>query len=548
MVKVQGPTDELVAGRYRLLAVVHREEGRVGWHGEDIEFGRPVALTRSRLPSHLRERAGHRTAARILRESERLGLVCPGKVPTVVDVIEDNGFLWTVTERPAGSPLGEILGNGPLNYVRTARIGLGLLDIISAAHRHGQTHGDLSPGQVWVDQQGGVTVSGFGLMGDTSSPRVTAPSYASPEQARGESTRPAADLWALGAIMYAMVEGRPAIRERGGLVATLRAVERLPIRQPQNAGPLGPAIQGLLRRDHLERVPEPVVRESLTRILKQDLEDATPTASLPIFRGTGAAVRREGRTWRGRPVGWPVLVGGALAVTVICFAVLTAAGGLPDEDNSPTAPAPSPTAAAPSRSASDSPSGTPSSTATAPDDPSPTPASPSPSPSPTASASASASAEETAGFSTYTSPEGFSIDLPTGWKPLQTNRNTDGSYRVTFGASGDPRTLAVTYSTQLGPDPVEVWSDLEPSLRNDSVGYERLGAIRVVDQRGFEGADMEWLSVSDGVRERTLGRGFLIGDSRGYSLRWTTPADDWNAAANQEALDTFFKTFKEAPE
>ncbi|MFJ2828193.1 serine/threonine protein kinase [Streptomyces sp. NPDC087263] len=536
MVKVQGPTDELVAGRYRLLAVVHREEGRVGWHGEDVEFGRPVALTRSRLPDHLRGQAGHRTAARVLRESERMGLVCPGKVPGVVDVIEDNGFLWTVTERPAGAPLSGILVNGPLNYVRTARIGLGLLDIISAAHRHGQTHGDLSPGQICVDEQGGVTVSGFGLMGDTSSPRVTAPSYASPEQARGEAGGPAADLWALGAIMYAMVEGRPAIRERGGLLATLRAVERLPIRQPLNAGPLGPAIQGLLRRDHLERVPEPVVREALTRILKKDLDDSTPTESLPLFRDTGAVVRRAGRTLRGGPVGRPVLVGGALAVTVVCFVVLTAAGGLPDGDTSASGSAPSPTAPAPSRPASGSPSATPTGSATTPQKPSSPPASPSP------------TAEETAGFATYNSPEGFSIDLPTGWKPLGTNRTDDRSYRVTFGASGDPRTLAVTYSTRLGPDPVKVWADLEPSLRSDSVGYERLGDIRAVDYRGHEGADMEWISVSDGVRERTLGRGFLIGDSRGYSLRWTTPADDWDDGANQAALEAFFKSFKEASE
>ena len=39
MVKVQGPTDELVAGRYRLLEVVHREEGRVGWHGRTSSSG-----------------------------------------------------------------------------------------------------------------------------------------------------------------------------------------------------------------------------------------------------------------------------------------------------------------------------------------------------------------------------------------------------------------------------------------------------------------------------------------------------------------------------
>ncbi|WP_329543705.1 protein kinase [Streptomyces sp. NBC_01356] len=537
MVKVQDPTDELVAGRYRLLEVVHREEGRVGWHGQDVEFERPVTLTRSRLPDHLREQAEHRTAARILRESERMGLICPGKVSTVVDVIEDNDFLWTVTERSPGVPLSALLGKGPVNYIRTARIGLGLLDVIAAAHRHGQTHGDLSPGQICVDDQGSVTVSGFGLMGATSSARVTAPSYASPEQARGESTGPAADLWALGAMMYAMVEGRPPIRDRGRLDATLRAVDRLPIRQPAKAGPLSPAILGLLRRDPLERVPEPVVREALTRILKQELDDSTPTAQLPVFRDSYSTARRSGRTFGGRTVGRPVLVGGALVVTVVCFAVLTAAGGLPDGDTSASGSAPSPTASGSPPAASGSPSATPTGTGTASGQP---PATPTP-------ASSSPTVEETpsATFSTYNAPEGFSIDLPEGWKPLRTNgTSADLSYRVTFGASGDPRTLAVTYSTRLGPDPVEVWAALEPSLRSESTDYDRVGDIRAVDYRGFKGADMEWISVSDGVRERTLGRGFLIGDSRGFSLRWTTPADDWNDSANQEALDVFFQSFQ----
>ncbi|MFD8420366.1 hypothetical protein [Streptomyces sp. NPDC059668] len=70
-----------------------------------------------------------------------------------------------------------------------------------------------------------------------------------------------------------------------------------------------------------------------------------------------------------------------------------------------------------------------------------------------------------------------------------------------------------------------------------------MGSIRPVDYRGYQGADMEWLSTSDGVRERTFGRGFLVGDRRGFSLRWTTPADDWDSAANRQALDTFLRTF-----
>jgi len=330
-----------------------------------------------------------------------------------------------------------------------------------------------------------------------------------------------------------MVEGRPVVRDRGRLDATLRAVDRLPIRHPQSAGPLGPAILGLMRRDPLERVPEPVVREALTRILRQDLDDSTPTAPLPVFRDGGADDSgRAARTRRGRPVSRLVLVGGALGVTVVCFAVLTAAGGLPGSDTSASGPAPAPTAAVPSRDASGGPSEAPTGTPSQ-----QTPASPSPSSTPDASPSSD--------FSTFTAPQGFSIDLPKGWKPVQTDEADDLSYRVTFGESGDPRTLAVTFSTRLGPDPVKVWAELEPSLRSDSVGFERLGDIRAVDYQGHEGADMEWLSTSDGVRERTLGRGFLIGGSRGFSLRWTTPADEWDDPANQQALDAFFQTFKE---
>ncbi|WP_369251635.1 serine/threonine protein kinase [Streptomyces sp. R41] len=529
MVKVQDSTGELVAGRYRLLEVAHREEGRVGWHGQDVDFERPVTLTRSRLPEHRHEETEHRTAARILRESERLGLVCPGRVAAVVDVIEEHDFVWTVTERSPGIPLTELLGRGPMNYIRAARIGLGLLDVLAAAHNAGVTHGDLSPGQVRVHERDAVTVNGFGLMGATVSPRVTAPSYASPEQARGEGTGPAADLWALGAMMYAMVEGWPPIRDRGRLDATLRAVERLPIRAPLSAGPLAPAIQGLLRRDHLERVPEPVVREALARILKEDLDDATAAAPLPLYRDPGTVARRTGRTRGGLPVSRPVLLGGALAVTVVCFAVLTAAGGLPDGDTSASGAAPSRTSSVPSADPTDP--------ATLPER--------TPSASPTPSPSFTVGEKVPSGFSRYQAPEGFSIDLPKGWERLRTTSSADLSYRVTFGASGDPRTLAVTYSTRLGPDPVAVWSALEPSLRAASTGYERVGDIRAVDYRGREGADMEWYSVTDGgLREHTFGRGFLIGDHRGFSLRWTTPADDWNTSANRKALDVFLQSFR----
>ncbi|MBW8817703.1 MAG: serine/threonine protein kinase, partial [Streptomyces sp.] len=70
------------------------------------------------------------------------------------------------------------------------------------------------------------------------------------------------------------------------------------------------------------------------------------------------------------------------------------------------------------------------------------------------------------------------------------------------------------------------------------------GDIRATTYQGHEAADMQWVEDVDGTRVRTFGRGFLIGEGRGYSLRWTTPAADWNDAANQVALDTFLSTLR----
>jgi serine/threonine protein kinase len=538
MAKAHDSGGELIAGRYRLLDVLLREEGRALWHGEDTAFGRPVVLTRSRAAGQPGEETPEPAADRILRIAGILGPACHGGVAAVLDVVEEPGFLWTVTERPPGDPLSELLPHGPLDPVRVAGIGLGVLDVLGAAHHEGVTHGELGPSQVWADEHGTVTVTGFGLAASADAPRATAPAYASPEQARGEGGTPAADLWALGAMMYALVEGRPAVRDRGEAAATLRAVDRLPVRAPRNAGPLAPAILGLLRWDAVERVPEAVVREALTRILRQNFEEVTPPEPLPDLLGPAGDHRdggaEDGSTERapgGRPVRRPVLLGAALAVTVVTALVFAVTAGLPGGDgNAASGPAPS-------RAAAGAPSAAP--TAGTPAGRTPTASSkPSPSPSPTAGSALPS------GFSLYRAPQGFAVALPKGWSPVDTESSDDLAYRVTLGTSGDPRTLAVTYSTQLGPDPVAVWSAKEPNLRAVITGYERVGAIRPVTYRGMKGADMEWYSVVGGVRMRTLGRGFLIGGNRGFSLRWTTPADDWDTAANRQALKVFFDSFR----
>ncbi|GAA3045275.1 serine/threonine protein kinase [Streptomyces glomeratus] len=525
----QVSTRELIAGRYRTLEVVHQEEGRTVALAEDLEFGRPVTLVGSRLALLRPEAGARRTVTRILRESEAMQLLCPAGVATVLDAVEDNGVLWTVTERIEGTPLGELLARGPLNYVRAARIGLGILDVLEAAHRRGVTHGDLSPGQVFVREDGSVVVTGFGLIGASVTQRISAPSYAAPEQARGSTAGPEADQWALGALLYAMTEGRPPFKDRGPAEATLRAVDRLPLRSPVNAGPLAPAVTGLLRRDALERVPEPVVRASLMRILNDDVETPAPQTLTPRFGSAWLVAHRAGRVWSSPAVRRSVLAGAVLVVAASSVAVLVTAGrpgGTPSAGAQPSRSGAPSASAAPTGDSADRGTSPPATGGTA-----------TPSPS-------GASGDANGGFNRLVAPEGFSVDLPRGWKRLRTYQAAQDTYRVTFGASGDPRTLTVTEGVRLGQDPVAVWRDLEPSLRSAYGDYARVGTIRAVTYQGYQGADMVWLSTVDGVRVRTFGRGFLTGGGRGFSLRWTTPAADADSAADRQALDVILRSFR----
>ncbi|MEV7320916.1 serine/threonine-protein kinase [Streptomyces sp. NPDC093970] len=535
MVKAHVTAEQVVAGRYRLLEVADREPNRVSWYAQDTQAGRPRLVTRIEVPDALTPDVVRRTTSRILRTSEVMGALRPGRVAMAIDAFEEAGALWTVTELIDGTPLSELLGRQtPFDFARAARITLEVLDVLDGAHGEGYTHGELSPGQVFVRDTGPVVITGFGLAGATLAPRVTAPSYASPEQARDERLGPAADLWALGAILYTMVEGRPPFRDRGRADATLKGVDRLPLRTPLRAGPLTQVVQGLLRKNSRERLSRPVLRQALTRVLDTDPDTVEQPAPVPRPRAAYVAARASG--WSRT-----TMIGGtALAVVTVSVAVLAATQGIPGVGSAAgSAPSTAATAADPgNRTDGNAPTAPPSPASSAPvSSPSPSRTAPPPSPSVTAGALP-------AGFRRHTAPEGFSVALPTGWRRLDTDRD-DAAYRVTFGPGGDdPRTLAVTYSTQAGPDPVAVWrDDVEPGLEQLD-GYRRIGQIEATTYQGYRAADMEWLSGTGAGRLRTFGRGFLLGGGRSFSLRVTAPADRWDDAADTLALKTFLATFR----
>ncbi|MFD3374261.1 MULTISPECIES: serine/threonine protein kinase [unclassified Streptomyces] len=550
MAEAQASTNELIAGRYRPLQIVHREEFRVGWHGQDMASGRLVFLAEARLPAVLREETPRQTTARVLRETADLEAAAPGQVATVLDVTEQDGRLWTVMEPIEGRSLSELLDRrGPFNQPRAVRIGLQILDVLAAAHRLGVTHGDLGPDQVFVKADGGVVVTGFGLTGATRSLRATAPSYASPEQIRGEAIDPSTDLWALGALLHTMIEGRPPAPNPGraegnSSFAQVYAGEGTEGGGERSSGDdvhtgrLRQTIHGLLRENPNERLTEPVLRKALSRMVS---EDSAEQSHMFRLRGAYGSLPGADRAWRRKRPIVLAIVGSALAVVAI--PVVLAVNSRPASDT-PDASGPVPTA---------------SGSAAAPPPAASTPARPSADPTGGASAGASdpgapaapsptASTGKTAPPATkrYDAPEGFSVQLPSDWGRIKDTGRPDNAFSVTFGASGDPRVLRVTFGRVSSSDAVTVWRDAEPQLRRLTPGFDRIGDIRGVDGSGGRKADLEWFADGDPDRTRTLARALLVDTDLGYSIRWTTPADDWNTPANQQALNTFLTSFRPA--
>lgn len=552
MVTTQGTTWQFLAGRYRLIDLIGEGANGSAWRAEDVELGRPVAVNELRFDGELDERTKRRLVARMLREAEVMALVCPDRVVTVIDIAEEEKRLWMVTELVEARRLDELLSErGPLDSGHAARIGLELLDVLGAAHREGITHGDVRPSHVLVRGDGRIALSGFGLtVADgvlSSATRMPAGSacFASPERARGDRPGPASDLWSLGAVLYAMVEGRPPYRDHGSLDATLAAVAREPVRAPLHAGPLELAINALLRKDPVERADETVARRALDRVVTESAvgtADSGESVSAARYR-SGKVVRRgwlagdtgflRGLRYRVRQRPKAVTLGAVAVLTV--FGALVAVLQLTGDNASPSASGPAtafptsfPLPATPAGGSSHSGLPSPSSSQSV-------------SLSSSQSASADSSSSVPSGFVLDSDPMGFSIAIPDGWKRIGDNGFSTGS---TFAGTGDPRRLLVDVTKDPGTDPVVAWQQLEARVMDTIPGYQRIGDIRVAEYRGWQAADWEWTFDFKGIRYRSLDRGFVVDPTHGYAIKWSVPESEWYTEANQSALAVFLSSFQ----
>ncbi|MFE3033215.1 protein kinase [Streptomyces canus] len=280
----------LIAGRYLLLNPLG--SGGMGhvWLAHDQRLACEVALKEIVFRDLVE--ADHEREARVARARAEArhaaGLRGHPHVVTVHDVLEHEGLPWIVMEYVADAvDLRDLVAShGPLAPAECARIGLAVLDALTAGHQRGVLHRDVKPANILLapDRTGSpygrvlLTDYGISLRPDAGETRYTLASvlvgtagYLAPERATGSTPTPAADLFSLGCTLYHAVEGVGPF-ERESHLAEVTAVVMEEPRPAVRAGALGPVLGALLAKDPGQRLSAAEAEAALSRIVTPQAE------------------------------------------------------------------------------------------------------------------------------------------------------------------------------------------------------------------------------------------------------------------------------------
>ena len=394
-----------VAGRYRLGPALGTGGSAQVFRATDQVLGRDVAL--KLFPATLEADDRH-------RQQRELALLAELHHPNLVDLFdagEDDGRLYLVMRLVDGESLAaRIARGGPAPLEMATQLGAELAGALAHVHGHGVTHRDVKPANILLGER--PMLGDFGIARAADAPQVThtgfvigTPAYMAPEQVRGETVGPPADVYALGLVLLETITGQRAFGGTGVETAMAR------LTRPPDIPALPAGLDALLHRmtdlDPAVRPPASAVAAELTAAGGRldaaaaggRLDDTTAAVSAPAAvptptrvgpPGTAATAAAAPFATRVAPTGGAggaagLLAGrrGALlaAAAVLAAVVLVVGLALAGTDTpapTPAAPAPSSSAAAsstasaaPSRTSAASPSAAPAPVTSAPAAPAP---------------------------------------------------------------------------------------------------------------------------------------------------------------------------------
>jgi serine/threonine-protein kinase len=303
-------TGAIIAGRYRLVALLGRGGMGEVYRADDLTLDQPVAL--KFLSATAMGADGFGNASRLTQFHNELRVarqVSHKNVCRLYDLGEANGRRFLTMEYVDGEDLGALLRRiGRFPQDRAVAIARQLCAGVAAAHERGVIHRDLKPANVMIDGDGNVRITDFGIAtagAETESGIVGTPQYMAPEQLTGHAASIKTDLYAVGLILFEIFTGRRAhdaktvsdlktLHDTGTLTTPssivrdldpaverviLRCLDRDPDRRPASALAIAAALPGgdpLAAALAAGETPSP-----------DALAAAAETAAIPVLHGLG---------------------------------------------------------------------------------------------------------------------------------------------------------------------------------------------------------------------------------------------------------------------
>jgi len=307
--------------------------------GEEARLARKVAI-KVMAPSLM---VDPRMVDRFRQEARSTARLSHPHIITIHEIDEKEGLHYFVMSFVEGPTLDQVMKEAtePLPVSQVRRWLLQIAGALQHAHRAGVVHRDVKPGNVLVDPEGNAVVTDFGIAKVADEPGLTrtgmlvgTPSYMSPEQCMEGEVTGAADQYALGALAYHLLGGRPPFT--GTAMAVLQAhlsETPAPIQElrPDCPQPLAGLVHRMLAKDPAERWP------SMAEVVTA-LEGAGETAIThfesvpappPIRAPEGSRTQPERR--RKRPAGL-VVAGLGIPLLALALFVLLRGGGPEEEE------------------------------------------------------------------------------------------------------------------------------------------------------------------------------------------------------------------------
>jgi serine/threonine protein kinase len=278
-----------IRDRYRLIEPIGGGAMGTVWRAQDERLDRTVAIKELLLPHDHDEDRTEEAKNRAMREARIAARLQHSHAITVFAVLEEEDRPWLVMEYLPSKSFAVLIQEEPVPVDDAIRVGAQISSALAGAHRAGIVHRDVKPANILVSDDGTAKITDFGISRAIGDVKLTAtgeiagtPAYLAPEIARGEDASFAADVFSLGATLYAAVEGSTPYGTADNPIALLYKASSGEIEPPVKAERLTPLLLRMLAGEPAERPSmDEVERELRALLTDEEPGEAVLAATIP---------------------------------------------------------------------------------------------------------------------------------------------------------------------------------------------------------------------------------------------------------------------------